>query len=103
MKAIVEAINIRVEWAKHSCSSKHVIAFVRAGEQLTSNTSAGTRASSRDCQLLVDLEWQLKFPNHTEATTLHPDIVLLSETTKQVVLLELTVPWKDWLEEAFEG
>lgn len=31
-----------------------------------------------------------------------PDIVLASETTMQVVLLELTVPWEDRMEEAYE-
>lgn len=36
-------------------------------------------------------------------TTLRPDVSLLSETTGQVVLLELTVPWEDRMEEAFEG
>lgn len=35
-------------------------------------------------------------------TTLKPDIVLVSETTRQVVLLEVTVPWEDWMKEAFE-
>ncbi|KAL7835079.1 hypothetical protein SRHO_G00293260 [Serrasalmus rhombeus] len=30
------------------------------------------------------------------------DIVLVSESTKQATLLELTVPWEDCLEEAFE-
>ncbi|XP_064193957.1 uncharacterized protein LOC135256013 [Anguilla rostrata] len=55
-----------------------------------------------DWQLLVDLERQLKFPNHIAGTTLRPDIVLVSESTKQAVLLELTVPWEDRLEEAVE-
>ena len=50
----------------------------------------------------MDLKWQLKFPNHIVATTLRPDIVLVSESTTQAVLLELTVPWEDRLEEAFE-
>ena len=51
--------------------------------------------------MLVDLEHQL-FPSHIAVTTLQPDIVLVSESTKQAVLLELTVPWEDRLEEAFE-
>lgn len=55
-----------------------------------------------DWQLLVYLERQLKFPNHIAATTLQPDSVLMSESTEQVVLLELTVPWEGHLEEAFE-
>lgn len=49
----------------------------------------------------MDLEQQLKFPSHVTSTTLKLDMVL-SESTKQVVLLELTVPGEDHLEEAFE-
>ncbi len=64
--------------------------------------STGILATARDWQLLVDLEQQLKFPNRIVTTTLRPDVVLLSDSTKQVVLLELTVPWEDRLEEAFE-
>ena len=51
---------------------------------------------------MVDLEKQLKFPQHIVTTTLRPDVVLLSDSSKQVVLLELTVPWEDRLEEAFK-
>lgn len=104
LKAIAEAIAVGVEWAKRSRPSKQAITFIRAGEQPrpAEKTSAGILATARDWQLLVDLEQQLKFPNHIVTTTLRPDIVLLSESTKQVVLLELTVPWEDRLEEAFE-
>ena len=35
-------------------------------------------------------------------TTLRPDIVLTSVASKQVILLELTVPWEDRMEEANE-
>ena len=34
--------------------------------------------------------------------TLRPDIGLVSEATKNVVMLELTVPWEERMEEAFE-
>ncbi len=103
LKAIAEAIAPGVEWAKRSLSSKQAITFIGAGKQPrpAAKTSAGILATARDWQLLVDLEQQLKFPNHIVTTTLRPD-VLLSESTKQVVLLELTVPWEDHLEEAFE-
>ncbi|KAL7834952.1 hypothetical protein SRHO_G00291990 [Serrasalmus rhombeus] len=50
----------------------------------------------------VDLEQQLKFPRHIAVTITRPDIVPVSESTKQAVLLELTVPREDHLEEAFE-
>ncbi|CAM4583580.1 unnamed protein product [Leuciscus chuanchicus] len=98
------------EWTKLNGSmcapapSKQAIAFVRAGEQPrpAAKTSAGILATAWDWQLLVNLERQLKFPNHIVTTTLRPDVVLLSEFTKQVVRLALTVPWGDRLEEAFE-
>lgn len=69
----------------------------------TKRTSAGILISARNWKLLVDLEQQLKFPNNMAAITLRPDIVLVAETTKQVVLLEPTVPWEDHLGEAIEG
>ncbi|XP_061093280.1 uncharacterized protein LOC133125737 [Conger conger] len=104
LKTIAEAISAGLLWAKQFRPSKRTIAFVRAGEQATTarRTSAGILTSARDWQLLVDLERQLKFPSHIAATTLRPDIVLVSESTKQAVMLELTVPWEDRLEEAFE-
>ena len=58
--------------------------------------------SATDWQLLMDLEHQLKFPSHISVTTLRPDIVLVSESTKQAVLVELTVLWEDHMDEAFE-
>lgn len=89
LKAIAEAIAAGLKWAKRSCLSKKAITFIRAEEQPrpAAKTPAGILATARDWQLLVDLEKQLKFPNHIVTTTLRPDIVLLSESTKQVVLL----------------
>ncbi|XP_060938981.1 uncharacterized protein LOC133018922 [Limanda limanda] len=105
LKTIAEAISAGLAWAKQFRPSKITIAFVRAGDKPTParrTSSAGILTSARDWQLLVDLEHQLKFPSHIAVTTLRPDIVLVSESTKQAVLLELTVPWEDRLEEAFE-
>ncbi len=100
LKTIAEVISTGVERAKQSRPSKQRINFVRAGEQptATKRKSAGILTSARDWQFLVDLEKQLKFPSHIVVTTLRTDIILVSESIKQVVLLELTVPW----EEAFE-
>ncbi|XP_054626149.1 uncharacterized protein LOC129178189 [Dunckerocampus dactyliophorus] len=104
LKTIAEAISSGLEWAKQFRPSKKAIAFVRAGDKPTPvrRTSAGILMSARDWQLLVDLEHQLKFPSHIAVTTLRPDIVPVSESTRQIVLLELTVPWEDRLDEAFE-
>ena len=47
----------------------------------------------------VDLD---KFPDHVTSTSLRPDIVLSSVSSRQVLLIELTVPWEDRIEEANE-
>lgn len=36
-----------------------------------------------------------KFPEDVATTSLRPDVVLTSATSKQATLLELTVPWED--------
>ena len=59
-------------------------------------------ATTQDWQLSVDLVKQLKFPRHIVTTTLRPDILLVSEVTKNTVMLELTVQWEDRLEKAHE-
>lgn len=104
LKTIAEAISNGLEWSKQHRPSKEIIAFVRAGERETPSKRppAGILTSAKDWQMLVDLERQLQFPSHIALTTLRPDVVLVSESTRQVVMLELTVPWEDRLEEAFE-
>ena len=42
------------------------------------------------------------FPTHIAITDKRPDIILFSDETKQVVLIELTVPWETRVEEAYE-
>lgn len=51
---------------------------------------------------VVDPERQLKFPSCIAATSLQADIVRVSESVQHTVLLDLTVPCEDLLEEAFE-
>ncbi|XP_061772124.1 uncharacterized protein LOC133562186 [Nerophis ophidion] len=104
LKAIADAI---CRGVSHSKSLRPVksTAFIKAGEKSTPaarNTSSGLLATARDWELSVDLGKQLKFPDVVAKTTLRPDIVLTSVASKQVILLELTVPWEDRMEEANE-
>lgn len=81
----------------------HMIRFVRAGESSrATSTGSGILTSATDWDMRVDLRRQLKFPEEITISTLRPDIVLWSRATKQVVLLELTVPWEERIEEAHE-
>jgi len=76
---------------------KKTIAFVRAGEKPTPAaraTSSGLLAAAQDWELKVDPGKQLKFPENATATALRPYIVLISEASKQIVLLESQFPGK---------
>lgn len=50
--------------------------------------------TAQDWQLSVNFSRQLKFPQHAAETTFRLDIILVSETTNNVVMLELKVPWE---------
>ena len=50
----------------------------------------------------ADLGSMLIFPQHIVYTLSRPDIVLWSDNVKKVVLVELTVPWEENIEEAYE-
>lgn len=63
----------------------------------------GLLNTAQDWQLPVDLDRNLEsFPQHVAKTTLSPDIVLGTEVTKSLIILELTVPWEIQMEVAFE-
>ncbi|MCP4340092.1 MAG: hypothetical protein GY799_14685 [Desulfobulbaceae bacterium] len=46
----------------------------------------------------MDLDGNLKFPRQIAETNLRPDMFLLSESTKRIGLIELTVPSEDRVE-----
>ena len=53
-------------------------------------------------QLAADLSRQLKFPAEITMTSLRPDIMLWSAPAKAVIMVELTVPWEEHMEAAYE-
>ena len=80
------------------------IEFVRAGSKKKpqSKTKTTVLSTAPDWQLLVDLERQIKFPTHIIETRLRPDIILYSNTTKKIVMWELSVPWEEHMDTAHE-
>ncbi|XP_078589523.1 uncharacterized protein LOC144869891 [Branchiostoma floridae x Branchiostoma japonicum] len=62
----------------------------------------GILPSAGDWVLQVDLDRKLVFPEEIAVTNQRPDAVIWSAKTRQVVMIELTVPWEDRMEEAFE-
>lgn len=83
------------------------VTFVREGGAKT-NRSALTSTehcrlhSASDWKMLADVGQRLVFPPEIAATTLRPDLVLWSPSAKRVFIIELTVPWEESVEEAYE-
>ena len=80
------------------------IQFVRPGQRLPAPSHVMQRKplasqaillQANDWTFLYDLEGQLQFPIEAAETSLRPDVVLFSRSSKTIVLLELTVPLED--------
>lgn len=105
LKTVANAIWDGINKNKSLRPANKTIAFIRAGEKpaaASRNTTNGLLTTARDWELKVDLGRQLKFPEAVAETPLRPDMVLISGAAKKVVLLELTVPWEERMEEAHE-
>lgn len=73
-------------------SRYHKISFVPAGTSSNQKTFKiqGIFHLGSDWRVLSDLDSTLIVPLYLEITQLRPDILLISSTTKTVILLELT-------------
>ncbi|KAK0148024.1 hypothetical protein N1851_012273 [Merluccius polli] len=79
--------------------------FIRKGEKQLTNRSPADSCplnAARDWEMRVDLNQRLTFPPEIAATNLRPDLVLWSKTCRRVFIMELTVPWEEAIDEAFE-
>ena len=80
-----------------------LISFVKAGQEVKGAKRASEiLGTDSDWKLGVDPKSQLKFPQEIAVTNQRPDIVRWSLSTKQVALVELTVPLEERIEESFE-
>ena len=75
--------------------------FVKAGEKITPTQKSllGSYLDGAiDWKLRTDLDGNLKFPIQVADTNLRPDMILVSEITKKIGLIELTVPSEERVE-----
>lgn len=94
---LAQAVN-----AKRKISTgPRLINFVKQGNNATTQ-AIGLMCTANDWEFLVDLKTQLKFPPEIAVTRKRPDMILWSRSTKQVILMELTVPWEEGIDEAYE-
>ena len=78
----------------------NTIKFVKSGTRCskTKNVSKSILYLASDWILLADVKGDYLFPFQLALTELHPDILLFSKSLKPAVLLELTCPCEDNLE-----
>ncbi|KAJ8347374.1 hypothetical protein SKAU_G00287750 [Synaphobranchus kaupii] len=79
--------------------------FIREGEKQWINPSPPVSCSlnaARDWEMRIDLSQRLTFPSEITVTNLCPDLVLWSNSCRRVFIVELTVPWEDAIDEAYE-
>ena len=102
LKEVVNSISTRMkENVKKEIKPRKTMAFIKEGEksnQNPRNTIDSFFDSAKDWTLSVDLERQLKIPIEVTITNLRPDIIVFSKKTKQLGVVELTVPSEDRIE-----
>ena len=97
------AINKLPSLTSHSARVlEFVSAGTKGGKPASSKPSTGQLSGARDWKLWVDLGTRLGFPADILETNLRPDLVLWSSSVHTLYIVELTVPWEDAVEEAYE-
>ena len=102
LSKLTEIFNTAIRSSKFN-PKKETIQSVRAGEKkkpACKRPTRGVLSSASDWQLMVDLGCRLRLPEHIVISSLRPDMVVFSNSTKQVILRELTIPWEENMEVA---
>ena len=103
LKEIAKAVEDRRKLVNGSPWKKRKwIKFVKQGEckkqAKPEREDSSYLITARDWTLRVDLQRRLVVPPHIVETTLRPDMLLISERSKQLGIIELTVPREDRVE-----
>ena len=103
---VLKEVAAGLEEARKNKKKKQLtfIKFVPAGstESRSDRGCQGILATASDWILMADLQTQLVFPAEITVTRLRPDIVMWSRSTRNLIIIELTGPWEERLEEANE-
>ncbi|XP_078617582.1 uncharacterized protein LOC144885536 [Branchiostoma floridae x Branchiostoma japonicum] len=81
------------------------IPFVKEGQKPVRKTKGkqeGGILRKGVWNMAVDLENRLCFPKNICVTSLRPDLVAWSEALKTVIIVELSVPWEENMQSAYE-
>ena len=101
LSVIAHHLALAVKTKRKSNNKLVMINFIKPGAK-SKAPETGLLHTAADWELLTDLKTQLKIPEQIAITRKRPDIVLWSKVTKQVVFIELTIPWEEGVDEAHE-
>ncbi len=99
LRVIAEASSPGISLSKRQIPAKCSFAFVKAGEKLQQHTNPTGRILATAWTSSRRLTWVNRSNSQTRALTW---FLFQDQSSRQVVLLELTVPWEDWMGEVFE-
>lgn len=97
-KAVSDTICACIQPSKHQLHTRHNIMARKTATRAQGLNRAASLSSWRASEDRPIR--QLKFPQHTAGTSLRPDMVLTSDSSKHVVMMALTVPSGDRMVEA---
>ncbi|KAI8516566.1 hypothetical protein Bbelb_051470 [Branchiostoma belcheri] len=107
LRVLVNAIKKRVEHVNAEeipFDIQYFTPFMKEGSEPCQHTSFKrcTLSAANDWEVRADLDGKVGFPEEIALTSLRPDIVIWSKSAREVMLGELTVPWEDNVEGAYE-
>ena len=108
LKVIADTVCEEVKISAKAKGNNRKVEFIRfqkegsLPQKAIGKASSGIINTARDWRTVADLSEQSSFPQHIVQTSQRPDVVMYSEDTKSLVMVELTVPWESRLEEAHE-
>ena len=101
MRELGKCIEERIQFMKDEpTTSNRTIVFLREWE----NKEAGKPRyrnildPARDWEMSIDLEKRVKIQSEISVTNMRPDALIISESSKQMIMVELTVPHEDRIE-----
>ena len=103
LKELANAVQSKVtENANNTEKKRSRIKFVKEGEKVDRTNQEDVNFSyltaAKDWKVTVDVDKNLKIPVDICNTSLRPDITVVSRKTKQIAIVELTVPNEDRIE-----
>ena len=105
LQELFERIQEKAKGAKIVNVKMKTMAFVKEGQKKPTQEPCSNSSylnSANDWQVKVDLRGKLKIPSSITITDLRPDMIIVSESTKQLGIIELTVPNENRIEVSSE-